>query len=235
MTATAKARKRAELRRARGLPNTVPIERVRDHIQYLVDLGLTHTMISQGAEVGRSTVGWILYRNNHFVCIDPAAKILQVTHLPVPSQPTVLTVGARRRTRALNALGWPTNELGHRLGQSSRSTLNKTLASTYTTYAMWSRVRDLYDELSGTPGPSPDSAKRAKAAGHPPPLAWEGIDIDHPLTEPDWVAVWGQCKHGHLYSPENTATRADGSRACRTCQREGNTRARANKRAHTTA
>ena len=223
MTASTKARKRAELRRARGLPNTVPLERVRNHIAELNELGITHTMISLAAGIGRSTAGGVLHRSSEFVRLDTAAAILQVTHLPVPSQSTVLTVGARRRIRALNAIGWPTSELGRRLGQSSRSTLNLTLADDYTTYAMWRRIRDLYDQLSGTRGPSSQSAKRAHNAGHPPPLAWEGRDIDHPREQPDWKAAGitlaqrAECSRGHAYTPANTYRRPNGNRICRTC------------------
>lgn len=224
MSAPVRNRKLYELRRARGVPVTVPIERVRARIAELNQLGLTNLMIGYAAGLGKSTVGHIMNRSTLHTHIDVAAAIYQVTHHPHPRQPTVLTIGAKRRIRSLNAIGWPTGELGQRLGQPNRSTLNLALADNYTTYNMWSRIRDLYEELSGTPGPSKQSIAVARRGGHVPPLAWEGIDIDDPRAQPDWAATGIKladrpvCINGHLWSKDPPRDNR-GNRMCRECRR----------------
>lgn len=50
---------------------------------------------------------------------------------------------------------------------------------------MADRISRAYDQLSGTPGPSPSAARLAAGAGYAPPLAWEGVDIDDPTAVPD--------------------------------------------------
>jgi hypothetical protein len=42
------------------------------------------------------------------------------------------------------------------------------------------KVRALYDELSGTTGPSMSAMLRAYKAGHPPPAAWDDDTIGLP-------------------------------------------------------
>ncbi|WP_063023721.1 hypothetical protein [Nocardia niwae] len=236
MTRSRLKKKQYELKRGRGIPTTMPVELVRKRIDELHDLGLTNLMIAYAAGLGKATVSHIENRSTQYTLVDVGARIFTVTHHPHPNQPTVLAIGARRRVRALNALGWPTDELAHRLGQSSRSILNIAISSDYTTYNMWSRIRDLYNELSGTPGPSQHSVRRAHRQGEVPPLAWDGRDIDHPLAQPDWAAAGIKltqrpvCAKNHRYTPANTYIDTRGHRQCVTCRRAAHARERAQRR-----
>lgn len=233
MTASTHRRKLSELRRARGLPNTVPIENVRARITELHALGMTNLMIAHAAGVAKATVGHIVRRNEHFVCIDIAARIYTVDHRPHPNQLTVLAIGARRRVRALNAIGWPTDYLADRLGQRARQVLNIAVGKPTMTYNLWQRIDTLYQELSGTPGPSDNSRVVAKRNGHLPPLAWEGRDIDDPRGQPDWAAAGIKlterplCIRNHAYTPENTYYDNRSNRQCKTCRKASNDRRRA--------
>ncbi|MGY1946686.1 hypothetical protein [Nocardia asiatica] len=225
-------KKRYELRRGRGIASTVPVGHVRERINELHQLGLTNLMIGYAAGIGKATVGHIENRSTQYTLVDVATRIFTVTHHPHPNQPTVLAIGARRRVRALNALGWPTDELAHQLGQSSRSVLNVAISGDYTTYNMWSRIRDLYNKLSGTPGPSARTASNAHRRGDVPPLAWDGIDIDDPRAQPDWSAAGIKltqrpvCVNNHPYTPANTFRDSRGNRQCRTCHRAATERQR---------
>ncbi|WP_295694431.1 hypothetical protein, partial [Lapillicoccus sp.] len=49
----------------------------------------------------------------------------------------------------------------------------------------WRQVRQVYDRLSMTPGPSPTARARAAARGYAPPLAWDDDTIDDPRALPD--------------------------------------------------
>lgn len=234
---TSARRKLSELRRARGLPNTVPIEIVRSRIANLHDLGMTNLMIGYAAGLGKSTVTHIMTRNEQYVEIGVAARIFGVDHRPHPNQLTVLALGAQRRVRALNAIGWTTEYQATRLGQRSRQVLNLAISKPTMTYDLWARIRNLYEELSGTPGPSANSIRIARNNGHVPPLAWEGRDIDHPHAQPDWAAAGIKiadrpfCRNGHPRTAENLIRDHRGHRACRVCVDERKQRAKRRKQA----
>lgn len=47
-----------------------------------------------------------------------------------------------------------------------------------------SRVANLFDRLSTTPGPSKSAATRAKRKGWPLPMEWDDDEIDDPSAQP---------------------------------------------------
>lgn len=101
-------------------------------------------------------------------------------------QGPVGVIGTTRRLRGLIALGWPQAELARRSGLPTctishlvRGDIDKTSRRNATA------VHDLYDRLSGTPGPSDWQRRRAQAAGWAPPLAWDDDLIDDPAAKPD--------------------------------------------------
>jgi len=94
----------------------------------------------------------------------------------------VSPLGTQRRLRALAAIGWRTEDLAERLGMPRRNvhllrtkprtpTINRTTAE---------RVARLYEQLSGRPGPSELTRKRARARGWAPPMAWDDERLDDP-------------------------------------------------------
>ncbi|WP_068059164.1 hypothetical protein [Nocardia xishanensis] len=228
-----KLNKLYEWRKLNGIPSVVDATPILAHILELKALGLTDSMIARAAECSSRSIGFIVDGTTKVVRVPLAGRILAVNHLPDPRQHWVLTVGARRRIRALSAIGWPTKMLASRLGMSSRHKLNESIKSGYMTYTRWAQIRDLYDELSGTPGPSPKSVERSQQLMHAPPLAWDGIDIDHPHSQPNWQAMGVKladrpvCVKGHQYTPENTGRDDRGNRYCRICRRNSNARRRA--------
>jgi hypothetical protein len=97
---------------------------------------------------------------------------------------TVPKVGAVRRIQALMANGWPRRELARQAGYQGDAfalILNGRRAAL--TLASDRRIRDLFDRLADTPGPSSSSALRAQAKGWPLPGSW--LDIDDPAETPD--------------------------------------------------
>lgn len=96
-------------------------------------------------------------------------------------------IGTSRRLRALCALGWPQAELARRISIPTctishlvRGDINCTSRRNATL------VHDLYDRLSGTPGPSQWQRDRARKLGWAPPLAWDDDTIDNPDATPDF-------------------------------------------------
>ena len=89
-------------------------------------------------------------------------------------------VGAVRRVQALMAMGWS----HHDLAVAGAPNTAGLLASSghLVTVGRWRQVRDVYDRLSMTPGPSPQTRGWARALGYAPPLAWDEDTIDDPTA-----------------------------------------------------
>ncbi len=99
----------------------------------------------------------------------------------------VSPVGTQRRLWALARIGWSWPALAERLGVTDR--WPSLLANQWTPTVSREterRVRELYDLLSLTPGPSPRAAGWAARRGWVPPLAWDDDTIDDPDAQP-----WG--------------------------------------------
>ena len=100
--------------------------------------------------------------------------------------PRTASVGVTRRLRALNALGYSQQDLADRLGthyswicklmSNSRQQVNPDTVT---------RIADLYNQLSMTPGPSERARRAARIKGWAPPLAWDDDTIDNPDATPD--------------------------------------------------
>jgi hypothetical protein len=118
---------------------------------------------------------------------ESAAAILAVTAFDALSAGRLVpAVGPRRRAEALAAIGWPLMRQADRLGyprSQYRSTLNR--PRVHVTFAQ--AVQALFDELSGTPGPSTAARRHALRMGWAPPLAWDD-DIDLPGAVPHGVS-----------------------------------------------
>ena len=91
-------------------------------------------------------------------------------------------IGAVRRVQALLAMGWPHHALGAAGIANSAQIIGAT--GDLITVQRWRQVRDVYDRLSMTPGPSPETRGWAAKLGYPPPLAWDEETIDDPSATP---------------------------------------------------
>lgn len=122
-------------------------------------------------------------------CTCPAARRARARYLKRQQhgylEPAYIdATGTRRRMQALNAIGYPIRELGQMLGWAGNpGTLLWSDRQVHRVTA--TRVTDLYERLSGTPGPSQRSRQAAARAGYAPPHAWEYVDIDDPEATPD--------------------------------------------------
>lgn len=109
----------------------------------------------------------------------------------------VPALGARRRLRALMAIGWDMRTVAAMLGRHDR--LDGIVRSNSTqqtvTRALDRRIRVLYDRLSATPGPSEFARGAARTHGYAPPLAWD--NIDDPDEQPSGVAGKPRCSISH--------------------------------------
>lgn len=226
--------KRYKWRKANGITLYTDAAPIRDHIAALAELDVTHAMVAAASGYAENTIRRIVNGDISKVQHVTAAKIRAVTHIPHPAQKWVPSIGGKRRIGALNAIGWPSVVLAERLGTSSGA-LNQSINRPYVTYQRWAAIRDLYEALSGTPGPKPEIIRRFRVKPVPP-LAWEGLDMDHPATQPDWKAAGIKladrpvCVNNHEYTPESTYLDTRGHRQCRRCRRAAEARKAAKRR-----
>lgn len=93
--------------------------------------------------------------------------------------------GTVRRMRALAAIGWSPAALAPHLNtsparvQGIRGGYHPTVTRETAT-----RVAAVYDQLSGTPGPSASTRGWATRYGWAPPPLWDGLNIDDPAAQP---------------------------------------------------
>lgn len=92
--------------------------------------------------------------------------------------------GVVRRIHALMALGHTAADIGAVAGMSSHH-VQQTTRRRYVSPANHWRIVAAYEALSGRPGASEQTRRRARQAGWAPPLAWEFVDIDDPAAEPE--------------------------------------------------
>jgi DNA-binding XRE family transcriptional regulator len=185
-----KAAKVRQVRASRGVPALVPSDHVRAHVEQLYAWGFNDTAIAAAAGVSQKTI-WFIRRGEYPTSqIDRAARILAVTHIPVPDQSGMMipNIGTRRRIHALMAIGWTQEELGSRLGVT-KTAISVISRNVHVRYETWRAIADMYEQLSGTPGPSDLLATKSRQRGFAVPMAWEGRDIDHPDHMPDPGAV----------------------------------------------
>lgn len=102
-------------------------------------------------------------------------RAIRLLHGPIK----VPALGAQRRIRALQALGWPlvtvAAELDCQPGALSALLYRERVTMTADLHR---RIDDVYRRLCMTPGPSVRVRARALRNGYAPPLAWDDIDAD---------------------------------------------------------
>lgn len=174
-------------------------EPVRLHIKELAAAGLGLRRISQLSGVNRkilqSIVGGRPGRGtppSYKIRQDNAERIMaipiptSVHHLGVADCQLVPALGTRRRLQALVAFGYPRSHLADRIGMGPSRFLR--LFSEDTTHVLAATARKvvlLFDELSGTPGPSTRARDEGTRRHWAVPMAWDDDALDDPDAIPD--------------------------------------------------
>ncbi len=169
--------------RAQGRTRYVPATDTRATLQELVDAHVPIRAIAQASGLSDTAVAHIIDGSHVQVQRQTATRIasLMLNDVYARACGNVPSVGAVRRVQALMALGWRKADLeaeGVPTGQLV--TRSRDLISV----EGWRQVRDVYDRLSMTLGPSQAARDRAAARGYHPPLAWDDETIDDPRATP---------------------------------------------------
>jgi transposase-like protein len=163
---------------------------VRSRLQGLVDAQVPLRTLGRVTGLSATTVRKILDGDQPRVQRATAARVARMSPRDVYlSQSTghVPRIGAARRVQALLAMGWPHHALGDAGITNSAQIIGA--AGELISIARWRQVRDVYDRLSMTPGPSPETRGWAAKLGYHPPLAWDEENIDDPRATPQHDAA----------------------------------------------
>ena len=168
-----------------GRPRYVDSAPVRARLQGLVDAHVPVRALGRVTGLSATTVRKILDGDQPRVQRATAARVARLSPGDVyANQSTghVPRVGAARRVQALLAMGWPHHALGAAGIVNSAQIIGA--SGDLITVQRWRQVRDVYDRLSMTPGPSPETRGWAARLGYAPPLAWDEEGIDDPTAMP---------------------------------------------------
>lgn len=179
----AERRKRNTLARLRGEPTgLIDSAPIRARAKALNELGWSlEAIVYLGGAQGTASGLRLVVAGHSRACerkFAPIASLPLTLAVPdvVPDTCLVPSLGATRRIRALNAIGWRHGDISEFIGRASHH-----LASgRYPRMPAldWRIVSLTYDRLSPVTGGSLKTQTRARKAGHAPPLAWD--DIDNP-------------------------------------------------------
>lgn len=169
--------------RAHGRRRYVSATDTRAKLQEFVDADVPVRAIARASGLSDTAVAHIIAGRHEQVQRQTAARIASLTLNDVYARASgsVPSVGAVRRVQALMALGWPKADLeAEGVPSGQLVTRSRDLISV----EGWRQVRDVYDRLSMTLGPSHAARDRAGARGYFPPLAWDDETIDDPRATP---------------------------------------------------
>ncbi|TDP29895.1 hypothetical protein [Nocardia ignorata] len=174
------------MRLYRGLPSPIiDATPAQDHVNWLVSIGFNDSSVAAAAGLTQNTIRDFRLRKYSTARRQYAARVLAVTHIPTPDQESrnVPAIGTQRRIQALQAAGHTQAQIGTHLGWTQER-VDKILRSKSVKGRTFQQVCAVYDLLSHQVGPSAIGKTRSARRGYAPPLAWEGIDIDHPDSTP---------------------------------------------------
>lgn len=154
---------------------------VREHLAVLAALGMGYKRAAFVAGVSRSTVRRIVYGSAGRPAPpttrrDIAVKLLAV-EVDLGGAALVDGRGTVRRIQAMAAIGWSLASTAEALGRRA-SNLALLLGQDRVLRRTADAVAALYEQRSGTAGPSARARRLAVARGWVPPLGWNDIDAD---------------------------------------------------------
>lgn len=171
--------------RAHGRARYVDAEPVRRKLRQLLDSDVPVRALSRSSGLSAPAIHAIANGDRTHVQRKTAKQIAQLRLADIFEQQQsglVPKVGAVRRLHALMAMGW-TKDL---LTEAGATSLPRVLsgAGNLITLAKWREIKAVYDQLSMTPGPSPQTKRRSLRRGYAPPLAWDDGTIDNRYSRP---------------------------------------------------
>ncbi len=164
---------------ARHVDTSVDLANVRYHLNALMCAGMTTELIAQLATLPIATIRALRKTSTTSAPQRVVDAVLSITFHPSRGRDLTPAVGAHRRLRALNAMGYGDELLAARLGVDINVVTGMPTKSLIPS-GLWKAIDSIYDELSMRPGPDAEIREQSRAAGVVPPLGWDDDEIDNP-------------------------------------------------------
>lgn len=171
--------------RAQGRRRYVDSDPARITLQHLLDAQVPLQALARSTGVSATGLEAIVSGRRTYLQRRTADAIAGLTMASVYEQQAdgmVPKIGAVRRVQALMAMGWTRDHLDAAGATSLPRLLHG--QGDLVTARKWREIREVYDRLSMTPGPSSETRRRALERGYAPPLAWDEDSIDDPAASP---------------------------------------------------
>lgn len=164
---------------ARHVDTSVDLADVRYHVNALMCAGMTTELIAQLASLPVEIIRALRKTSTTSAPQRVVDAVLSITFHPSRGRDLTPAVGAHRRLRALNAMGYGDGLLAARLGVDIDVVTGMPTKSLIPS-GLWKAIAGIYDELSMHPGPDAEIRDRSRADGVVPPLGWDDDEIDNP-------------------------------------------------------
>ena len=161
--------------RARGQTRYVDAKPTRSRLAELTAAHVPVRALGRACGLSDTGVKAILAGTSTQVQQETATRVARICLRDIYSDQAtghVPKIGAVRRVHALMAMGWS----HHQLEAAGVPNTARLLSGPghLVTVERWREVCEVYDRLSMTPGPSPETRGWARTRGYAPPLAWSG-------------------------------------------------------------
>ena len=167
-----------------------------DRVAALMARGFTAVAIGRAAYVSHDTVTRVAAGTPRL--LQTTARALEnITEAQViaatPGHGYVPRLGATRRVRALQRLGWTMPLIAQHAGVKIRtvhSVVDPAQGAQLVARATHDAIETAYRALCMTPGPDARNRRMGERRGWAPPLAWD--DVDNPDEQPDYGTPGGR-------------------------------------------
>lgn len=198
LVARRRYQKRLAFDHAQGGSRRVDVTPVREHLQMLMDAGLSIHQIASATNptVFASTIYNILYGNRNtgrpvewLRNRDTADRLLAVTYEAAAAIPALVPmVGVHRRIQALAYMGHSKTVLARELGITESAVHDYMKRDTCLSSTV-AEIHEVYQRLAMVHGDSERLRWQSRKRGWMPPMAWDEDTIDDPDAEPDLASV----------------------------------------------
>ena len=169
-----------------GTPPLYPAGPLVQHIQLLIDGGMSQDLIARRAEVSHTTVRYLMRGLTKSTRREKALRILAVAPGDFDRAADRPAAGTIRRIRAMYSLGHNPQAISAAAGGLAASSISAYANGHYAIAKgpTAAAIAAAYKTLSVRQGASAKARGRARRMGWHGPLAW-GADIDNPAAVPD--------------------------------------------------
>lgn len=171
--------------RAAGRARYVDAEPTRRRLSELAAAHVPIRTLGRATGLSGTAIHEIIHGSNTHVQRATATAVARLSLQRIYSTQStghVPRIGAVRRIEALMAMGWGHEAIAKAGAPGTAALLNR--RGHLVTIGRWRQIKEVYDTLSMTPGPSALTRGWAKALGYAPPLAWDDDTIDDPTATP---------------------------------------------------